>query len=95
MQNLGLGGLWVAEIHHLIEKFVDDDVVVAYALLLELLEVFGKDLDDPVEEKEDLCGIAVSLCYGQEVEVVVTDIQILQTVRPLLAVKKARSVNKH
>ena len=57
LQNLGLGCLWVAKVHHLIQQLVDDDKVVPYTFLLELLEVFCKDLDHLVEEEEDFGGI--------------------------------------
>jgi hypothetical protein len=60
LQNLALGGLRIAKIHHLIHKFIDDHKVVPYTLLLELLEVFHQDLGQPVEEKDDFCSIGVS-----------------------------------
>lgn len=68
----------VAKIHHLIEQLVNDDEIVPDGFLLELLEVFGEDLHDLVEEKEDLGGICVSFGEGKEVEVVVSDIEILE-----------------
>jgi hypothetical protein len=70
--------LRVAEIHHLVEELVDDDEVVPDGFFLELLEVFGEDLDDLVEEEEDLGGVCVSFGEGKEVEVVVSDIEVLE-----------------
>lgn len=48
LQNLGFGGLGVAKVHHLVEKLVDDDKVVADGFLLQRLEVLGEDFDDLV-----------------------------------------------
>lgn len=64
LEDLGLGGLRVAEIHHLVEQFVDDDEIVPDGFFLELFEVFGEDLHDLVEEEEDLGGICVSFGEG-------------------------------
>lgn len=77
LQNLGLGGLWVAKVHHLVQQLVDDDKVVPYTLLLKLFEVFGKDLDDLVQEQQYLGGIGVSFGEGKEVEVVMADIEVV------------------
>lgn len=44
LKDLGLGGLDVTKVDHLVEKLVDDDKIVADGLFFELLEVFGKDL---------------------------------------------------
>ena len=77
LQDLGLGRLRVAKVHHLVEQLVDDDEVVADRLLLELLEVLGEDLDDLVQEEEDLGGVCVALGQGEEVEVVVADVEVL------------------
>lgn len=78
LEDLGLGGLGVAKVHHLIEELVDDDEVIADGLFLEGLEVLGEDLDDLVEEEEDLGGICVAFCEGEEVEVVVSDVEVLE-----------------
>lgn len=51
LENLRLGCLWVAKIHHLIEQLVDDNEIVPDRFLLELLEVFGEDLHNLVEEE--------------------------------------------
>ena len=56
--------MWVAEVHHLVEKFVDNDKVVPYRFFFEFLEIFGKDFDNLVEEEEDLGSICVSFCEG-------------------------------
>lgn len=77
LQYLTLRRLGIPEIHHLVQKLVDDDEVVAYALLLQLLEVLGEDLDDLVQEEEDLGGVGVALREGEEVEVVVPDVEVL------------------
>ena len=77
LEDLGLGGLRVAEIHHLIEELVDDDEVVADGLLFEGFEVLGEDFDDFVKEEEDLGGVGVALCEGEDVEVVVADVEVL------------------
>jgi hypothetical protein len=77
LQYLGLGGLRVAEVHHLVQQLVDDDKVVADALLLELLEVLGEDLDDLVQEQQDLGGVGVALGEGEQVQVVVADVEVV------------------
>lgn len=77
LEDLGLGGLGIAKVHHFVEKLVDDDKVVANRLFLEGFEVLGEDLDDLVEEEEDFGGIGVALGEGEEVEVVVADVEVL------------------
>lgn len=77
LQDLGLGRLRVAKVHHLVEQFIDDDEVVADGFFLQSLEVLGEDFDDFVQEEEDFGGVGVALGQGEEVEVVVTDIQVL------------------
>ena len=74
LEDLGLGRLRVAKVHHLVEQLVYDDEVVADGFLLEDLEVLGEDLDDLVQEQEDLGGVGVALREGEEVEVVVADV---------------------
>ena len=81
LQNLGLSGLGVSKIHHFVQQFVDDDKVVADALLLEFLKVLGEDLDDLVHEKEYLGGIGVALGDGEHVEVIVFDVEILSMMK--------------
>ena len=67
LQDLGLGGLGVAKVHHLVEELVDDDEVVADGFFLQGLEVLGEDLDDLVQEEKDARGIGVALRQRQEV----------------------------
>lgn len=68
----------VTKIHHLVEQLVDDDKVVPDAFLLEFFEVFGEDLNDLVKEEEDLGGVCVALREGEEVEIIVADVKILE-----------------
>jgi hypothetical protein len=77
LQDLGFGSLWVAKIHHLVQQFVYDDEIVSNTLLLKLFEILSKDLDNLVEEKKDLSGIGVAFCEGEEVEIVVTNVEVL------------------
>lgn len=77
LQDLGFGGLRVAEVHHLVEELVDDDEVVADGFLLEGLEVLGEDGDEAVEEEEEGGRVGVALCEGEEVEVGVADVEVL------------------
>jgi hypothetical protein len=77
LEDLGFRRLRIAKVHHFIKKFVDDDKVVADGFLLERLEVLGKDLDDFVQEEEDFGGVGVAFGQGEEVEVVVADVEIL------------------
>jgi hypothetical protein len=50
LQYLALGRLRIAKVHHLVEQLVNDDEIVSYALLFQLLEIFGEYLDDFMEE---------------------------------------------
>ena len=47
LQDFALGRLGVTEVHHLVEKLVDDDKVVPDGFLLELFKVFDQNLYDP------------------------------------------------
>ncbi len=78
LQDLALGGLRVAKVHHLVQQLIDDDKVVAYALLLQHLEVLGEDLDDLVQEEQDFGGIRVALGKREDIEIVVPDIEVLR-----------------
>jgi hypothetical protein len=77
LQDLGFRSLWVAKIHHLVQKFINDDEVVSYTLLFKLFEIFSEDLDDLVEEEKDFSGIGVAFRQGEQVEVVVTNVKVL------------------
>jgi hypothetical protein len=77
LQDLRFGSLWIAKIHHLVQQFVYDDEIVSYTFLLKLFEIFSEDLDNFVEEKQDLGGIGVAFCEGEEVEIVVTNVEVL------------------
>jgi hypothetical protein len=44
LQDFSVGGLWIPEIHHLVEKLINDDEVVLQTLLLQLLEVRRENL---------------------------------------------------
>ena len=78
LEDLGLGCLRIAKVHHLVEEFVYDDKVVADGFFLQGLEVLCEDIDELVQEEEYLGGICVSFRQGEEVEVVVSDIEVLQ-----------------
>ena len=80
LEDLGFGSLWVAEVHHLIKELINDNEVVADRLLLESLEVLCEDLDDLVEEEEDLGGVRVAFRKGEDVEVVMADVEVLRGV---------------
>ena len=64
----------MAKIHHLIQKLIDDYKIISYTFFFQIFEVFCKYFDDFVKEQEDLSGIAVALCEGEEVKVVVSDV---------------------
>ncbi|KAL8984656.1 MAG: hypothetical protein Q9177_004639, partial [Variospora cf. flavescens] len=69
--------LRVAKVHHLVEELIDDDEVVADGFLLERLEVFGEDGDEAVEEEEEGGWVGVAFRQGEEVEVRVSDVEVL------------------
>ena len=60
LENLALGRLGVAKVHHLVHELVDDHKVVADGLLLELLEVLDQYLHNAVQEQYDFRCIRVS-----------------------------------
>ena len=61
LQDLALGGLGVAKVHHFVHEFIDDDKVVSDTLFFELFEVFDEDLGEAMEEDDDLCCVRVAL----------------------------------
>jgi hypothetical protein len=81
LEDLGLGGLGVAEVHHFVEELVYDDKVVTDALFFEFLEVLGEDLYDFVQEEEDLGCVGVAFCESKQVEIVVADVEVLLSYR--------------
>lgn len=60
LQDFRFRGLRVAEIHHFVEEFVDDDEIVADGFFFEFFEVFGEYFDDFVQEEEDFGGVGVA-----------------------------------
>lgn len=90
MQDFALCCLRVSEVHHLIQQLVNDDKVVPNTFLLQHLEVFGKNIHDLMKEKEDLGGICISFGQCKDVEVTVTDIEILDG-RPFVSVNCMRT----
>ena len=77
LKYLSLRCLWVTKIHHLVQQFIYDDEVVSYTFLLELFEILGEDLNDLVEEEKDFGRIGVALCKGEEVQVVMANVEVL------------------
>lgn len=77
LQDLAFCGLWITEVHHLIQQLIDDDEVVSDTLFLQLLEVLCKHLDDLVKEEKDFGGIGVPFRESEEVEVIMPDVQVL------------------
>ena len=77
LQDLTLGGLRITKVHHLIEKFVDDDKVIANAFLFQLLEIFRKDFNDLVQKKKDLGRVRISFGKSEQIEIVMSDVEIL------------------
>lgn len=80
LQNLGLCCLRVSKVHHLVQQFIDNNEVVADTLLLQNLEVFGKNFHKLVKEKKDLGGICVSLGQCEDVKVAVANIKVLYNI---------------
>jgi hypothetical protein len=69
--------LRVAKVHHLVQKLVYNNEIVADGFFFESLEVLCEYLNDFVEEEEDLGSICVALGEGEDVEVVVANIEVL------------------
>lgn len=78
LQYFALRGLWVAKIHHLVQQFIDNDKVIPDTFFFQHLKVFRKHLHDLVEEEEDLRRIGIPLGQRKNVEVAVSDIEVLQ-----------------
>ena len=45
LKDLAFRGLRIAKVHHFVQKLVDYDKIVAYALLFKFLEVLDENLD--------------------------------------------------
>lgn len=66
LQDLALGRLGIAKVHHLVQQLVDDDKVVANAFLLQLFKVLFQHGSQLVEEEQDLCRIGIPSGQGQD-----------------------------
>ena len=77
LKDFVLRGLGIAEVHHFIQQFVDDYEVIPYTLFLELFEILGEDLHDFVKEEENLGGIGIAFRQSEQVEVVVSNVEVL------------------
>jgi len=51
--------LGIAEIHHLIEEFVDNNKIISNRFFLELFEVLDQDLGEAMKEENDLGGVGI------------------------------------
>jgi hypothetical protein len=60
LQDLALGGLGIAKVHHFVHEFVYDDEIIADGLFLEFLEVLDQDLGEAMEEEDGFCRVRVS-----------------------------------
>lgn len=74
LKDLGLGGLWIAKVTHLVKQLKDDDKIVPDALFLNLFEVFTHNLDKLVEEGEDHGSIGIVPWNTDNVQVLVLDV---------------------
>lgn len=61
LQDLALCRLWVAKIHHFIQKLIDHNKVVSYTFFFKLFEVFDENMSEAVEEEDDFCCVGVVL----------------------------------
>lgn len=78
MENLAFRCLGIAKIHHFVQQFVDNDKVIPDTFLLQDLEIFGEHLHDLVEEQEDFGSICVSLGQREDIEIAMTNIEVLR-----------------
>lgn len=60
LKYFGFCGLWVSEIHHLVQQFINDDKIISNRFLLQLFEIFSEDLDDFMEEEKDFRCVRVA-----------------------------------
>ena len=79
LEDFRFRGLRIPKIHHLVEKFVNDDKIITNGFFFELFEVLREDLDDLMEEEEDFCGIGIAFGKSEEIEVGVSDVKVLET----------------
>ena len=77
LQYLTLRSLRIPKVHHLVQQLVYDDEIVPYRFLLKLFEILGKNLDDFVQKEEDLRGVGIAFRKGEQVEIIMSDVEIL------------------
>lgn len=75
LENNCVCSLRVSKIHQLVEKLVDHHEIVAYAFLLELLEVLGEHLHKLVQEDKNKGDVGISASSSDKVHVVVLDVR--------------------
>ena len=80
-QNLGVCGLGIAKVHHLVKELVDDDKVVADALLTDLAKVLLECINELVEEEKCHCPVHVAVsdckdCTQREENNMVTTVRV-------------------
>lgn len=77
MKDLGLGGLRITKIQHFIEELINDDKVIPDTLFFQLFEIFCEDFHNAVEEEEDFGRIGILFRQGQQIEVVMSDVEVV------------------
>lgn len=78
LQNFALRYLWEAKVHHLVEKFVHHNKVIADGFLLHVLEVLLEDVEEFVKELQQHCCIGVFHGHPNDVQICVLYIGIRQ-----------------
>lgn len=61
LENIRIGRLWKAEVHHFIEQLIDDNEVISNGFFFEFFEIFTKDTNTFVEKWKNHRHIGVDL----------------------------------
>lgn len=86
LEDLAVGRLGIPKVEQLVQQFVYDDEIVAYALLFDFLEILVHDAHDLVQKHEDQHDVGVFLGRGHDVQVVTLDVRE----RALLGLQQGR-----
>ena len=65
-EDLGVGGLRIAKVHHLVKQLVDDDKVIADTLLAHFAKVLFENFDQLVQEQQSHRSVHITVSDGQD-----------------------------
>ena len=65
-EDFGIGGLRIAEVHHLIKQLVDDDKVITNTLLAHFAKVLFENFNQLVQEQQSHRSIDITVSDSQD-----------------------------